>query len=79
MKLIRHAASPFADWSIQDDEGGILATISETVDNTYMITECGIQWGPEGEPRDRSGCAGTTWETPDAAFRAYRDSFNGEG
>jgi hypothetical protein len=35
----------------------------ETVDGDWLVLCKGIQWGPVGAPRDKSGCASTTWKT----------------
>ena len=46
-------------------------SVVETVDGRYMILVDGIQWGPTGTPRDKSGAADTTYATRKDALDAF--------
>jgi len=50
------------------------AIVAKTIDNDYMVLVGGVQWGPPGSPRDRSGAASDTWPTENAAAAAFRES-----
>jgi hypothetical protein len=50
------------------------AIIVETIDREYIILVNGIQWGPKGVPRDKSGCADTTWGTKAEAIKCFKDN-----
>lgn len=45
--------------------------IADTVDGEFMILIDGVQWGPPGTPRDRSGAAATTFATPEEAATSF--------
>ena len=40
----------------------------------WIVIVDGIQWAPPGEPRDRAGCGGAVYPSPEAAAEAFLDA-----